>query len=51
VLQGNHSDLRIFSDARTAKDTLEVFGGEYPGGALYSTVAWVAGQVQCVSMM
>ena len=43
VLQGGHPDLRILSDTRTAKDTLEVFGGEYPGGALYSTAAWVAG--------
>ncbi|HLI99565.1 MAG TPA: ABC transporter substrate-binding protein [Bradyrhizobium sp.] len=43
VLQGNHPDLRILSDTRTAKDTLEVFAGEYPGGALYSTAAWVAG--------
>jgi NitT/TauT family transport system substrate-binding protein len=43
VLQGSHSDLRIFSDTRTAKDTLDVFGGEYPGGALYSTAAWIAG--------
>jgi NitT/TauT family transport system substrate-binding protein len=43
VLQSSHSDLRILSDTRTAKDTLDVFGGEYPGGALYSTTAWVAG--------
>src|ERR1700732_2539724 len=43
VLQGGHPDLRLLSDTRTAKDTLEVFGGEYPGGALYSTAAWVAG--------
>src|SRR5947209_3801204 len=42
VLQGGHPDLRILSDTRTEKDTLEVFGGEYPGGALYSTAAWVA---------
>jgi NitT/TauT family transport system substrate-binding protein len=42
VLQASHGDLRILSDTRTAKDTLEVFGGEYPGGALYSTAAWVA---------
>jgi NitT/TauT family transport system substrate-binding protein len=41
VLQGNHSDLRILSDTRTQKDTLSTFGGEYPGGALYSTTAWV----------
>jgi len=43
VLQGSHPDLRILSDTRTQKDTLETFGGEYPGGALYSTAAWVAG--------
>jgi NitT/TauT family transport system substrate-binding protein len=43
VLQGTHSDLRILSDTRTGKDTLDVFGGEYPGGALYSTAAWIAG--------
>jgi NitT/TauT family transport system substrate-binding protein len=42
VLEGSHSDLRILSDTRTQKDTLAVFGGEYPGGALYSTAAWVA---------
>jgi len=42
VLQASHPDLRILSDTRTQKDTLEVFGGEYPGGALYSTAAWVA---------
>src|SRR6201996_599230 len=41
VLQGRHPDLRILSDTRTQKDTLAVFGGEYPGGALYSTAAWV----------
>lgn len=41
VLQGTHKDLRILSDTRTQKDTLDVFGGEYPGGALYSTTAWV----------
>jgi len=43
VLQGSHKDLKIFSDTRTAKDTLDVFGGEYPGGALYSTAAWIKG--------
>ena len=42
VLQGSHPDLRILSDTRTQKDTMEVFGGEYPGGALYSTTAWIA---------
>src|SRR4030088_1293536 len=42
VLQGTHPDLRILRETRTQKDTLDVFGGEYPGGALYSTTAWVA---------
>jgi NitT/TauT family transport system substrate-binding protein len=41
ILQGSHPNLRILSDTRTQKDTLDVFGGEYPGGALYSTTAWV----------
>jgi NitT/TauT family transport system substrate-binding protein len=43
VLQGKFPDLRILADTRTQKDTLATFGGEYPGGALYSTAAWVAG--------
>jgi NitT/TauT family transport system substrate-binding protein len=43
VLQGKFPDLKIFADTRTQKDTLATFGGEYPGGALYSTAAWVAG--------
>jgi len=42
VLQGSHPDLRILADTRTQKDTLDMFGGEYPGGALYSTAPWVA---------
>jgi NitT/TauT family transport system substrate-binding protein len=41
VLQGSHPDLKILADTRTQKDTLAMFGGEYPGGALYSTAAWV----------
>jgi NitT/TauT family transport system substrate-binding protein len=43
VLQGNYPDLKILADTRTQKDTLEMFGGEYPGGSLYSTLAWVKG--------
>ena len=41
VLQGGYPDLRILADTRTQKDTLDVFGGEYPGGSLYSTAAWI----------
>ena len=36
LLQGKFKDLKILSDTRTQKDTLDVFGGEYPGGALYT---------------
>jgi NitT/TauT family transport system substrate-binding protein len=41
VLQGRNKDLRILSDTRTQKDTLDVFGGEYPGGALYTKADWI----------
>jgi len=41
VLQGSYPDLKILADTRTQKDTLALFGGEYPGGALYTTTAWV----------
>jgi NitT/TauT family transport system substrate-binding protein len=41
VLQSSYPDLRILADTRTQKDTLETFGGDYPGGSLYSTLAWV----------
>ena len=36
LLQGKNKDLKILSDTRTQKDTLGVFGGEYPGGSLYT---------------
>jgi len=42
LLQGKNKDLKILSDTRTQKDTLAVFGGEYPGGALYTKSAWIA---------
>jgi sulfonate transport system substrate-binding protein len=42
LLQGKFKDLRILSDTRTQKDTLGVFGGEYPGGALYTRADWIA---------
>jgi NitT/TauT family transport system substrate-binding protein len=34
--------LKILSDTRTQADTLAVFGGEYPGGALYTRGDWIA---------
>ena len=42
LLQGKNKDLKIINDTRTAHDTLEVFGGEYPGGALYTKTDWIA---------
>src|SRR5262245_16428348 len=42
LLQGKNKALKILSDTRTQKDTLEVFGGEYPGGALYTRSDWIA---------
>jgi len=41
VLAGTHKDLKILSDTRSQKDTLAVFGGEYPGGALYAQESWI----------
>lgn len=40
-LQTRNKDLRILVDTRTQKDTLDVFGGEYPGGALYTRADWI----------
>ena len=42
LLQGKNKDLKIFADTRTQHDTMEVFGGEYPGGALYTKADWIA---------
>ncbi len=41
VLQGKNKDLKILSDTRTEHDTREVFGGDYPGGALYTKADWI----------
>lgn len=41
ILKAKFSDLRILSDTRSQKDTLAVFGGEYPGGALYTKAEWI----------
>src|SRR5215211_363325 len=41
VLQGEYKDLKILADTRTQKDTLDVFGGEYPGGSLYTRSDWI----------
>ena len=51
ILQGRNKDLKILSDTRTQKDTLAVFGGEYPGGALYTKADWIAGHQKEVQGM
>jgi NitT/TauT family transport system substrate-binding protein len=42
LLEGKHKDLKVFADTRTQHDTVAVFGGEYPGGALYAKADWIA---------
>jgi NitT/TauT family transport system substrate-binding protein len=51
ILSSKYSDLKILSDTRSQKDTLAVFGGEYPGGALYTRADWVAGHQKEVQAM
>jgi len=41
VLQGEHKDLRILQALHFLVVGLHPSRGEYPGGALYSTAAWV----------
>lgn len=41
-LQGKHSDLKVLIDTRSEGDARSVFGADYPGGALYSSAAWLA---------
>lgn len=43
TLKRKYPDLRILVDTRTQADTKKVFGGDYPGGALYSLHDWVKG--------
>jgi NitT/TauT family transport system substrate-binding protein len=51
ILKTKYSDLAILSDTRSQKDTLAVFGGEYPGGALYTKADWVAAHPKEVQAM
>ncbi|HET9175283.1 MAG TPA: ABC transporter substrate-binding protein [Pseudolabrys sp.] len=51
VLQNKDKDLKILSDTRSQKDTLAVFGGEYPGGALYTKAEWIAAHPKEVQAM
>jgi NitT/TauT family transport system substrate-binding protein len=51
ILATKYKDLRILSDTRSQKDTLAVFGGEYPGGALYTRADWIAAHPKEVQAM
>lgn len=51
ILQGEDKQLKILSDTRSQKDTLAVFGGEYPGGALYTKAEWIASHEKEVQAM
>jgi NitT/TauT family transport system substrate-binding protein len=51
ILSSKFSDLKILSDTRSQKDTLAVFGGEYPGGALYTRADWIEGHQKEVQAM
>jgi NitT/TauT family transport system substrate-binding protein len=42
LLEGKFPAFKILTDVRTQDDTLSVFGGEYPGGALYARGDWIA---------
>jgi NitT/TauT family transport system substrate-binding protein len=51
ILQHRDKNLKILSDTRSQKDTLAVFGGEYPGGALYTKAEWIAAHPKEVQAM
>ena len=52
LMQNKFKDsFRLLSDTRTQKDTLEVFGGEYPGGSLYTRADWIAKNEATVQKM
>jgi NitT/TauT family transport system substrate-binding protein len=42
LLQAKYPNLKILVDTRTQDSTLAFFGGEYPGGALYTRTDWIA---------
>lgn len=42
LLNAKFPPLKVLSDTRTPDDTVSVFAGEYPGGALYSRGDWIA---------
>jgi NitT/TauT family transport system substrate-binding protein len=51
TLLQNKDKAPVLSDTRTQKDTLAVFGGDYPGGALYTRADWIVGHEKEVQAM
>jgi NitT/TauT family transport system substrate-binding protein len=51
ILQTRHKELTILSDTRTQKDTQAAFGGDYPGGALYTRLSWIEAHPKEVQAM
>ena len=51
ILAGKYKDLRILADTRSQKDTMSMFGGEYPGGALYTKAEWIQAHPKEVQAM
>jgi NitT/TauT family transport system substrate-binding protein len=51
LLQNRHEKLTLLSDTRTQKDTQAVFGGDYPGGALYTKLSWIEAHPEEVQAM
>ena len=51
ILANKYKDLKVLADTRSQKDTLSMFGGEYPGGALYTKADWVVAHPKEVQAM
>jgi NitT/TauT family transport system substrate-binding protein len=51
ILANKYKDLKIIADTRSQKDTLAMFGGEYPGGALYTKAEWIQAHPKEVQAM
>ena len=51
LMQSRNKEFKIVTDTRTQKDTLAVFGGEYPGGSLYAPTEWIAKNEKSVQAM
>lgn len=51
VLQQRFPNLGILADTRSEADTERLFGGDYPGGALYTLQSWIDDHPEAVKGM